>query len=285
MIDSAYRSWKGEYILDFDALDVQHLHAQSFQTIDLFRLKVIWSQCLTDDVYRVTDYSKLNLQFTKPKLLQFRWIDLTLPFGIYSNEQLVFLYDPYHRKLHTEKVVPIELATHDVLFLDFILAHSGTFNDPDSYSLKMEHAYGLSPYSQWKELGLPKVKAPAAFIADLFIALGVTSFQVVLSKNKLLSHLESWAKRTGSDHTIESSGKWTWSKTYKVSCDVSRQPVQAVHQLESRLEHYEEWEGFRFLIPTETGIVSLFIGGDLTEGYGFGVFQYEHNGEVVSNEI
>ncbi|UTT44254.1 hypothetical protein [Exiguobacterium aurantiacum] len=226
--------------MDFDALDVQHLHSQTFHTIDLFLLKSIWSDVLPLGSYCVIDYGVLDMELAKPQLLQLRWIDLTLPFGIYSNEQLVFLYDPYHRKLHTDTVVSIELAGHDVSILDFILAYSQTFHDPDSYSLKMEDAYGLAPDSQWREFGLPKVKAPAAFIADLFIALGVTSFQVVLSKNKLLSHLESWAKRTGSDHTIESSGKWTWSKTYKVSCDVSQQPVQAVHQLESLLEHYEE---------------------------------------------
>lgn len=285
MIDSARRSWKGECQLDFDALDVRHLHSQTFHTIDLFQFKTIWSDCLPNDSYRVTDYSELNLHMTKQELIQLRWIDLTLPFVIYSNEQLMFLYDPYHRKLHTDTVVSVELAGHDVSFLDFIMVHSQTFHDPDSYSLKMEDVYGLAPDSQWREFGLPKVTAPAAFIADLFFALGVTSFQVVLSKNKLLSHFESWAKRTGSNHRIESSGKWTWSKTYKVSCDVSRQQVQAVHQLLSLLEHYEEWEGFRFLIPNETGIVSLFIGGDLTQGYGYGVFQYEHPGEVVSNEI
>ncbi|WP_161567612.1 DUF2167 domain-containing protein [Exiguobacterium sp. SH3S1] len=53
----------------------------------------------------------------------------------------------------------------------------------------------------------------------------------------------------------------------------------------SVVEHYEEWEGFRFLNPTETETVSLFIGGNLTQGYGYGVFQYEHPGKVVSNEI
>lgn len=76
-----------------------------------------------------------------------------------------------------------------------------------------------------------------------------------------------------------------WSKTYKVSCDVSQQSEHAIHQLVSILEHYEEWEGVRFLIPAETGIVSLFIGGDSTTGYGYGVFHYEDSGEVVSNEI
>ena len=285
MIDSAHCSWKGECQLNFDALDVQHLHAQTFRTIDLLLLKSIWSDVLPLGSYRVIDYGELDLELTKPQLLQLRWIDLTLPIGIYSNEKLVFLYNSYHRKLYTEKVVSIELAGHDVSFLDFLLAHSQTFHDPDSYSLKMEDMYGLSPDSQWREFGLPEVKAPAAFIADLLIALGVTSFQVVLYKNKLLSDFESWAKRTGSDHAIESSGKWTWSKTYKVSCDVSRQPEQAVHQLVSLLEHDEEWEGIRFLIPTETETVSLFIGGDLTQGYGYGVFQYNHPGEVVSNEI
>ena len=285
MIDSAYRSWKGEYILNFDALDVQHLHAQTFQTIDLFQLSTIWSQTLVHDAYRVIDFSELDLHVTKPELLQLRWIDLTLPFCIYSNEQLVFWYDPYHRKLYTEKVVSVELVGHDVSFLDFILTHSQPFHDPDSYSLKMEDAYGLSLDSEWREFSLPKVKRPAAFIADLLITLGVTSFQVVLPKNKFLSDLESWAKRTRSNYTVESSGKWVWSKTYKVSCDVSQQSEHAIHQLVSILEHYEEWEGIRFLIPTKTETVSLFIGGDLTQGYGYGVFQYEHPGEVVSNEI
>lgn len=270
--------------MKFEEVNVQQLHEQTFQTIDMFQIKTIWSDCLLNDSYRVTDYSELNLHVTKQELLQLRWIDLTLPIGIYSNEKLVFLYNSYHRKLYTEKVVSIELAGHDVSFLDFLLAHSQTFHDPDSYSLKMEDMYGLSPDSQWREFGLPKVKAPAAFITDLLTSLDVCSFQVVLNKNKLLSHLESWAKRTRSNHAIESSGKWTWSKTYKVSCDVSRQPEQAVHQLVSLLEHDEEWKGFRFLIPTETGIISLFIGGDLTQGNGYGVFQYKQPGEVVSNE-
>lgn len=271
--------------MDFDALDVQHLHAQMFQTVDLFQLRTIWSQSLTHDAYRVTDFSELNLHVTKLELLQLRWIDLTLPFGIYSDKQLVFLYDPYHRKLHTEKVVSVELAGHDVSSLDFILVHSQTFHDPDSYTLKMEVAYGLTPDSQWREFGLPKVKRPAAFIADLIITLGVTSFQIVLSKNKFLSELESWIKRTESDYAIESSGKRMWSKTYKVSCDVSQLSEHALHQLVSIINRYEEWEGVRFLFPTETETVSLFIGGDLTQGYGYGVFHYEHPGEVIFNEI
>lgn len=271
--------------MNFDEVNVRQLHKQTFHTIDLFQIKAIWSDCLPNDSYRVTDYSELNLHMTKQELLQLRWFDLTLPFGIYSNEQFVFLYDPYHRKLHTDTVVSVELAGHDVSFLDFIMVHSQTFHDPDSYSLKMEDAYGLAPDSQWREFGLPKVKAPAPFIADLIITLSVTSFQVVLSKNKFLSDFESWAKRTGSGYAIECSGKWAWSKTYQVSCDVSQISEHGLHQLVSIINRYEEWEGVRFLIPTETGTVSLFFGGDLIEGYGFGIFQYGHPGEVISNEI
>ncbi|OGX80344.1 hypothetical protein A6395_01840 [Exiguobacterium sp. SH31] len=271
--------------MNFDNINVQQLHAKTFQTINLFQLKTIWSGCLPHASYRVTDFSELNLHVTKPQLIQLRWIDLTLPFGIYSNEKLVFLYDPYARELHTEEGGILEQNHPNVSIVDFLIAHGQTFHDPDSYSLKMEDAYGLSPDSHWGQFGLPKVKAPAAFIANLLTTFGVISFQVVLYKNKLLSDIESWAKRTGSNYTVESSGKWVWPKTYKVSCDVSQQSEQAIHQLVSILDHYEEWEGNRFLIPTETETVSLFIGGNLTQGYGYGVFQYEHPGEVVSNEI
>ncbi|TCI46391.1 hypothetical protein EVJ27_05675 [Exiguobacterium sp. SH3S2] len=271
--------------MNFDDINVEQLHAHSFQTIELFQLRTIWSQSLPRDAYRVTDFSELNLHVTKPELLQLRWIDLTLPFGIYSNEKLVFLYDPYHRKLHTEKVVPIELAGHDVSILDFLLAHSQTFHDPDSFSAKMGSLYDFSWDSQWREFGLPKLKEHAPFLADLLVTLGVQSFQVVSFKNEFLSNFDIWAKRTGCDHSIERIGKWKWSKTYKVSCDVSRLSEHEMRQLVSVVEHYEEWEGFRFLNPTETETVSLFIGGNLTQGYGYGVFQYEHPGEVVSNEI
>lgn len=271
--------------MNFDEVNVRQLNVQTFQTIDLFQLKTIWSNCLPHGSCRVTDFSELNLHITKPQLLQLRWIDLTLPFGIYSNEKLVFLYNPYARVLHTKEGVMIEQNCPNVSIVDFLIAHGQTFHDPDSYSLKMEDAYDLSPDSQWREFGLLKVKAPAAFIANLLTTLDVISFQVVLCKNKLLSDIESWAKRTGRDHSIERIGKWMWSKTYKVSCDVSQQSEHAIHQLVSILEHYEEWEGVRFLIPTETGIVSLFIGGDSTKGYGCGVFHYEDSEEVVSNEI
>ncbi len=69
-----------------------------------------------------------------------------------------------------------------------------------------------------------------------------------------------------------------------MTCDVLKQSEQAILQLLSLLEHYEEWEGARFFIATETGIVSLFVGGDLTEGYGFGVFQYEQTGKAIPDE-
>lgn len=270
--------------MNFDEVNVQQLHAQTFQTIDLFQLKTIWSDCLPDASYRVTDFSELNLHVTKPQLLQLRWIDLTLPIGIYSNEALVFLYNPYVRTLHTKVEVSLEQPSQDLSIVDFLFAQSQTFHDPDSYSVKMEDAYGLLPNSQWREFGLPKVKEPVAFMADISIILGVTSFQVVTCKSKCLIDFESWAKRTGIHYTVESSGKWLGSKMYTVTCDVLKQSEQAILQLLSLLEHYEEWEGARFFIATETGTVSLFVGGDLTEGYGFGVFQYEQPGKAIPNE-
>ncbi|TCI30810.1 hypothetical protein EVJ33_05845 [Exiguobacterium sp. SL-10] len=275
--------------MNFDEVNVQQLHAQTFQTIDLFQLKTIWSDGLPHDSYRVTDFSELNLHVTKPELLQLRWIDLTLPIGIYSNEKLVFLYDPYHRKLHTEKVVSIELAGHDISFLDYLLAHSQTFHYPDSFSAKMESLYDFSwdnlRDSQWREFYLPKLKEPTSFITYLLVTLGAQSFHIVSSKNEFLSGFEIWAKRTGCDHSIERIGKWMWSKTYKVSCDVSQLSEHALHQLVSLVNLSEEWEGIRFLIPTKTETVSLFIGDDFTQGEGYGVFQYKNPGEVISNEI
>ncbi len=265
-------------------MNVQQLHEQTFQNIDLFQLKTIWSDCLPDASYRVTDFSELNLHVTKPQLLQLRWIDLTLPFGIYLNKNLVFLYNPYVRTLHTQVKILLEQPPQDLSIIDFLIAQSQTFHDPDSYSLKMEDAYDLSPNSQWREFGLPKVKDPAVFMTDLFITLGVTSFQVVTCKSKCLIDHESWAKRTGIHYTVKSSGKWLGSKTYTVTYDVLKQSEQAIHPLVSILEHYEEWEGARFFIATETGIVSLFVGGDLREGYGFGVFQYEQPGKAIPNE-
>jgi len=270
--------------LNFDEVNVQHLNVQTFQTIELFQLKTIWSDCLPDALYRVTDFSDLNLHVTKPQLLQLRWIDLTLPFGIYLNKNLVFLYNPYVRMLHTQVKVSLEQPSQDLSIVDFLIAQSQTFHDPDSYSVKMEDAYGLLPNSQWREFGLPKVKDSAVFMTDLFITLGVTSFQVVTCNSKCLINLESWAKRTEIHYTVESSGKWLGSKTYTVTCDVLKQSEQAILQPLSLLEHYEEWEGARFFIATETGIVSLFVGGDLREGYGFGVFQYEQPGKAIPDE-
>ncbi|MCC5892710.1 hypothetical protein [Exiguobacterium sp.] len=275
--------------MNFDEVNVQELHAQTFQTIDFFQLKMIWSDCLPHASYRVTDFSELNLHVTKQELLQLRWIDLTLPIGIYSNEKLVFLYNSYHRKLYTEQVVSIELAGHDVSFLDFLLAHSQTFHDPDSFSAKMGSLYDFSwdhlRDSQWREFYLPKLKEPTSFIVYLLVTLGAQSFHIVSSKNEFLSGFEIWAKGAGCDHSIECIGKWVWSKTYKVSCDVSQLSEHALHQLVSIINQYEEWEGVRFLIPTETETVSLFIGDDFTQGEGYGVFQYKHPGEVISNEI
>lgn len=275
--------------MNFDEVNVQQLHAQTFQTIDLFQLKTVWSDCLPHGSYRVTDFSELHFHVMKPELLQIRWIDLTLPIGIYSDEKLVFLYDPYHRKLYTEKVVSIELSKHDVSFLDYLLAHSQTFHYPDSFCAKMGSLYDFSwdnlRDSQWREFYLPKLKEPTSFITYLLVTLGVQSFHIVSSKNEFLSDFESWAKRTGCDHSMERIGKWRWSKTNKVSCDVSQLSEHALYELVSIINQSEEWEGIRFLIPTETETVSLFIGDDLTQGDGYGVFQYKHSGELVSNEI
>ncbi len=188
--------------MNFDEVNVQHLNVQTFQTIDLFQIKTIWSDCLLNNSYRVTDYSELNLHMTKQELLQLRWIDLTLPFGIYLNKNLVFLYNPYVRTLHTKVEVSLEQPSQDLSIVDFLISQSQTFHDPDSYSLKMEDAYGLLPNSRWREFGLPKVKEPVAFMADISIILGVTSFQVVTCKSKCLIDLESWAKRTGIHYTV-----------------------------------------------------------------------------------
>lgn len=133
--------------MNFDNINVQQLHAQTFQTIDLFQLRTIWSDVLPHGSYRMTDYVELNLHVTKPQLLQLRWIDLTLPFGIYSNEELVFLYNPYARALCTQVEVLLERYRPNRSIVDFLIAHGQAFHDPDSYSLKMEDAYGLSPDS------------------------------------------------------------------------------------------------------------------------------------------
>ena len=275
--------------MNFDEVNVQKLHEQTFQTIDLFQIKTIWSDCLLNDSYRVTDYSELNLHMTKQELLQLRWIDLTLPIGIYSNEKLVFLYNSYHRKLYTENVVSIALAGHDASFLDFLLAHSQTFHYPDSFSAQMESLYDFSWDnlwdSQWREFYLPKLKEPTSFITYLLVTLGAQSFHIVSSKNEFLSGFEIWAKRTGCDHSMERIGKWMWSKTYKVRGEISQLSEHSLHQLVSLVNQSEEWKGIRFLIPTATETVSMFIGGDLTQGDGYGAFQYKLAGEVISNEI
>ncbi|ACQ69353.1 hypothetical protein EAT1b_0421 [Exiguobacterium sp. AT1b] len=265
---------KGESGLNFDETNVEHLHVQSFQTMDLFTLKHGYLSRLPAGSYRVTDYCELDVMVTSSQLGRLRYIDLTLPLGVYIGEKLFLLYDPYRREIYSTQT-RINLDKRRISTVDFLSAYSREFHDPDSFSLKKENLFNLPSDSNWREFGLPKVKSAAAFLSQLLYILDVTSFQTILKSNRFLSHFTEWADQTKCEYSIEHHGRRIWSNDYMVTCNLSNVSESDLLQLVTMIETREELEEFRFLIETEACILSLFILGDVRRGYGVGVFQYE----------
>ncbi|WP_215112833.1 hypothetical protein [Exiguobacterium sp. s63] len=260
--------------MNFDETNVEHLHVQSFQTMDLFTLNHGYLSRLPAGLYRVTDYCELDVMVTESQLGRLRYIDLTLPLGVYIEGQLLFLYDPYRREIYSTQT-RINLDKRRISTVDFLSAYSRDFHDPDSFSVKKENLFNLPSESNWREFGLPKVKSASSFISRLLTLLDVSSFQVVSKKNPFLSEFKKWANQTKREYNIEHHGKMIWSNDYTVICNLSNTSESDLLQLVTMIETSEELEEFRFLIETEACILSLFILGDLKRGYGIGVFQYE----------
>ncbi|WP_214782569.1 hypothetical protein [Exiguobacterium sp. s183] len=247
----------------------------SFQTMDLFTLKTDYLSRLPVGSYRVTDYCELDVIVTKSQLGRLQYVDLTLPLGVYIEGRLFLLYDPYHRAIYSTHAQVDYPNEQSISAVDFLCANSRDFHDPDSYSLKSEDLYKLSSDSQWREFGLPKVQSSPSFLSHLFKSLNVNSFQAVLKKNRFLSDLKGWADVTKCEYSVEHYGKWMWSNEYMMTCHLQNVCEGEFLQLITMIEESDELEGFRFLIETETSILSLFILGDLKRGDGVGVFQYE----------
>ena len=245
--------------------------------MDIFTLKSDYFSQLPVGLYRVTDFCELDLILTKSQLLRLRHIDLTLPLGIYIEEQLLFLYDPYRREIYSSHELVNHLNQHSISTVDFLCAVSRDFHDPDSYSLKSEGLFNLPSDSYWREYGLPKVKSSTAFISQLLKILDVSSFQTVSKKNRFLSDLKEWADKTKSVYSIEHNEKWMWSNYYMMTCNLSKVSEVELLQLVMMIEINEELDGFRFLMESESCMLSFFILGDVKHGYGVGVFQYNND--------
>lgn len=246
----------------------------AFQTMDLFTLKTDYFSRLPVDSYRVTDYCELDVTVTKSQLVRLRYIDLTLPLGVYIEEKLFLLYDPYRREIYSTQT-RIDLDKRRISTVDFLSAYSREFHDPDSFSLKKENLFNLPSDSNWREFGLPKVKSAAAFLSQLLHILDVTSFQSILKNNRFLSDFKGWAEQTKCEYSIEHHGRRIWSNDYMLTCNLSNVSESEQLQLVTMIETREELEEFRFMIETEACIMSLFILGDIKQGFGVGVFQYE----------
>lgn len=249
----------------------------AFQTMDLFTLKTDYLSRLPVGSYRVTDYCELDVIVTKSQLGRLRYVDLTLPLGVYIEEQLLFLYDPYRREIYSTYERIDYPNKQNISTVDFLFANSRDFHDPDSYSLKSEDLYKLPSDSHWREFGFPKVQSSANFFLRLFKSLDVTLFQTVLKKNRFLSDLKVWADETKCEYSVEHYGKWMWSNEYMMTCNFANVSEVELLQLITMIEESDELEGFRFLIETEASILSLFILGNLKRGDAVGVFQYEIN--------
>lgn len=260
--------------MNFDEINVEHLTLKSFQTLDLFTLKTYYLSQLPVGLYRVTDFCEFDLIVTKSQLLRIRYIDLTLPLGVFIERQLLFLYDPYRREIYSTHEQVDYPNKQNISTVDFLCANSRDFHDPDSYSLKSEDLYKLPSDSHWREFGLPKVTSAPSFISRLFTFLDVSSFQVLSKNNRFLSDLKKWADQTKCEYSIEHNEKWMWSNDYMMTCNFSNVSEVELLQLVTMIEASGELEGIRFLIKTEACILSLFILGDMKQGYGVGVFQY-----------
>ncbi|MCM3280581.1 hypothetical protein M3591_08540 [Exiguobacterium sp. MER 193] len=263
--------------MNFDETNVEHLHIQSFQTMDLFTLKHGYLSRLPAGSYRVTDYCELDVMVTKSQLGRLRYIDLTLPLGVYIEDRLLFLYDPYRREIYSTHERVDYPNKQNISTVDFLCANSRDFHDPDSYSLKSEDLYKLPSDSHWREFGLPKVKSSATFLLRLFKSLNVSSFQTVSKKNRFLFRLIECIDETKCEYSVEHYGKWMWSNEYMRTCHLPNVSEGELLQLITMIEESDELEGFRFLIETEASILSLFILGNLKRGDAVGVFQYEIN--------
>ncbi|MGE6491185.1 hypothetical protein ACQKD4_05695 [Exiguobacterium sp. NPDC077395] len=246
----------------------------SFQTMDLFTLKTDYLSRLPVGSYRVTDYCELDVIVTKSQLGRLRYVDLTLPLGVYIEGRLLFLYDPYRREIYSTHEQVDYPNKQNISTVDFLCANSRDFHDRDSYSLKSEDLYKLPSDSHWREFGLPKVKSSATFLLRLVKSLNVSSFQTVLKKSRFLTDLKGWADVTKCEYSVEHYGKWMWSNEYMMTCHLPNVSEGELLQLITMIEESDELEGFRFLIETEASILSLFILGDMKRGYGVGVFQY-----------
>ncbi|WP_214874488.1 hypothetical protein [Exiguobacterium sp. CH10] len=260
--------------MNFDEINVEHLKVNSFQTIDLFTLKTDYLSRLPVGSYRVTDYCELDVIVTKSQLGRLRYVDLSLPLGVYIEGRLLFLYDPYRREIYSTHARVDYPNEQSISTVDFLCAHSHDFHDPDSYSLKSERVFNLPSDSNWREFGLPKVTSAPSFISRLFTFLDVSSFQVLSKNNRFLSDLKKWADQTKCEYSIEHNEKWMWSNDYMMTCNFSNVSEVELLQLVTMIEASGELEGIRFLIKTEACILSLFILGDMKQGYGVGVFQY-----------
>lgn len=243
--------------------------------MELFTLKTDYLSRLPVGLYRVTDYCELDVIVTKSQLGRLRYVDLTLPLGVYIEEQLLFLYDPYRREIYSSHEFVNHLNDQSISTVDFLCAYSHDFHDPDSYSLKSERMFNLPLDSSWREYGLPKVTSAPSFISRLLTLLDVSSFQVVSKKNRFLSDIKKWADVTKCEYSVEYYGKWMWSNEYMMTCNFSNVSEVELLQLITMIEESDELESFRFLIETEASFLSLFILGDVKRGYGVGVFQYE----------
>ena len=256
----------------------------AFQTMDLFTLKTDYLSRFSVGSYRVTDYCELDVIVSKLELERLRYVDLTLPLGVYIEGQLLFLYDPYRRGIYTTQT-RVNLDKSRISTIDFLCAYSHDFHDPDSYSIKKENLFKLTSDSNWREFGLPKVKSAQAFLSQLLHLLDVTSFQVILKNNRFLSDFKEWANQTKCEYSIEHQGRRIWSNDYMVTCNLSNVSESELLQLVTMIEAREELEEFRFMIETEACILSLFILGDVKQGFGVGVFQYESDKRGSDNEV
>lgn len=91
----------------------------AFQTMDLFTLKTDYLSRLPVGSYRVTDYCELDVMVSKLELERLRYVDLTLPLGVYIEGQLLFLYDPYRREIYTTQT-RVNLDKPRISTIDFL---------------------------------------------------------------------------------------------------------------------------------------------------------------------
>lgn len=70
-----------------------------------------------------------------------------------------------------------------------------------------------------------------------------------------------------------------------VTCNLSNVSESELLQLVTMIDTREELEEFQFMIETEACILSLFILGDVKQGFGVGVFQYESDKRGSGNEV